>query len=83
MDYQTAKKALIDFKKIVESNIKNNDYWQQVTFYGGEPLLNKKMLYKAIPFTRELFNDSTNLVINTNATLLENEDINLFKDNNV
>lgn len=83
MDYQTAKKALIDFKKIVESNIKDNDYWQQVTFYGGEPLLNKKMLYKAIPFTRELFNDSTNLVINTNATLLENEDINLFKDNNV
>lgn len=83
MDYQVAKKALLDFKKIVESNIKDNDYWQQVTFYGGEPLLNKKMLYQAIPFTRELFDETTNLVINTNATLLENEDINLFKNNNV
>ena len=83
MEYQIAKKALLDFKKIVESNIKDDYYWQQVTFYGGEPLLNKKMLYQAIPFTRELFDTSTNLVINTNATLLEDEDINLFKNNNV
>ncbi len=83
MDYQVAKKALLDFKKIVESNFRDKDYWQQITFYGGEPLLNKRLLYQAIPYTRELFDKTTNLVINTNATLLEQEDIKLFKDNDV
>lgn len=83
MDLATAKKALLDFKKIIESNYKGDDYWQQVTFYGGEPLMNKKLLYQAIPFARELFDNSTNLVINTNATLLEKKDISLFKNNNV
>ena len=83
MEFEVAKKALLDFKKIVENNIKDKDYWQQITFYGGEPLLNKKMLYQTLPFTRNLFPNSTNLVINTNATLLENNDIKIFKDNDV
>ena len=83
MDFSIAKKALLDFKRIVESNIRGKDYWQQVTFYGGEPLLNKSLLYQAIPYTRELFDESTNLVINTNATLLSKEDISLFRDNAV
>lgn len=83
MDFSIAKKALLDFKRIVESNIRGKDYWQQVTFYGGEPLLNKSLLYQAIPYTRELFDESTNLVINTNATLLSKEDISLFSDNAV
>ena len=41
------------------------------------------MLYQAIPYTRKLFGfgNDTNLVINTNAVLLEDADIQLFKDN--
>ncbi len=83
MDFSVAKKALLDFKRIVDGNVRGKDYWQQVTFYGGEPLLNKGMLYQAIPYTRELFDESTNLVINTNATLLSSADISLFRDNGV
>ena len=83
MSFYVAKKALIDFKRIVQGNVKNSDYWQQVTFYGGEPLLNKNMLYQAIPFTRENFDEDTNLVINTNGVLIDKEDIKLFKDNSV
>lgn len=83
MSFEIAKKALDDFKKIVEHNIKDKNYWQQITFYGGEPLLNKKMLYLTIPYARKLFGNDTNLVINTNAVLLEDADIQLFKDNNV
>ena len=83
MDFSVAKKALLDFKKIVDNNVRGKDYWQQITFYGGEPLLNKNMLYQAIPYTRNLFDESTNLVINTNATLLSNDDIILFRDNSV
>ena len=81
MSFDIAKKALLDFKKIVQNNIKNSEYWQQVTFYGGEPLLNKNMLYQAIPFARENFDIDTNLVINTNGLLIDKNDIKLFKDN--
>ena len=78
MSFDIAKKALLDFKKIVQNNIKNSEYWQQVTFYGGEPLLNKNMLYQAIPFARENFDMDTNLVINTNCLLIDKNDIKLF-----
>ena len=83
MSFEIAKKSLDDFKKIVEHNAKDESYWQQITFYGGEPLLNKEMLYLSIPYARELFGNDTNLVINTNAVLLDDTDIQLFKNNNV
>ncbi len=83
MNFEVAKKSLDDFKKIIEHNIKDENYWQQITFYGGEPLMNKEMLYLSIPYARKLFGNDTNLVINTNAVLLADEDIQLFKDNNV
>lgn len=83
MSFDTAKHALDDFSRITSNNVKGDDYWQQVTFYGGEPLINKPLLYKAIPYTRALFDLNTNLVINTNATLLDKEDIKLFRDNHV
>ena len=80
MPFSVAKKALLDFKKIVDHNVKDEDYWQQITFYGGEPLLNKSLLYSAIPYARELFGNNTNLVINTNGTLIDENDILLFKE---
>ena len=83
MSFEVAKKSLDDFKKIVEHNIKDDNYWQQITFYGGEPLINKEMLYQSIPYARKLFGNDTNLVINTNAVLLNDDDIQLFKENNV
>ena len=83
MSFDVAKEALLNFKRIVQGNVKKSDYWQQVTFYGGEPLLNKNMLYQAIPFARENFDEDTNLVINTNGVLIDKDDIKLFKDNSV
>ena len=83
MKFSVAKEALKQFKEIIKNNVKGEDYWQQITFYGGEPLLNKELLYSAIPYSRYLFDDQTNLVINTNATLLDKNDILLFKENSV
>lgn len=83
MKFSVAKEALEQFKEITKNNIKGDDYWQQITFYGGEPLLNKELLYNVIPYSRHLFDSDTSLVINTNATLLDNNDIHLFKENNV
>ena len=83
MSLEVAKKALLDFRRIVLNNVKDNDYWQQVTFYGGEPLLNKGMLHQAIPYARDIFDRDTNLVINTNAVLIDKDDIELFRNSSV
>jgi len=84
MSYEVAKKAIDKFFDIVSKNVVTDNYWQQITFYGGEPLINKQMLMKAIPYAREKFNDKyTSLVINTNLVLLDKDIINLFKENNV
>lgn len=83
MSLDIARQAILTFKRIVENNIKDSDYWQQITLYGGEPLLNEELLYRVIPYIRTLFDNQTSLVINTNATLLSESDIKLFKDYNV
>lgn len=84
MTFETAKKSIDKFYEIVSSNETNQDYWQQITFYGGEPLINKKMLMKAIPYAKQKFNDEyTALVINTNLTLIDDEIVKLFQDNNI
>lgn len=84
MEFEIAKMAIDEFKKVVDNNIKTDGYWQQITFYGGEPMLNKKLLMEAIPYARKVFNDCwTDLVINTNLTILDDDLIKLFKDNKV
>ncbi len=84
MTFIIAKKAIDKFYDIVSKNVITNNYWQQITFYGGEPLINKKLLLKAIPYVREVFQDKyTSIVINTNLFFLDDEIIKVFKDNNV
>lgn len=84
MPVNIAKKAVTDFKKIVSNNDITNDYWQQVTLYGGEPMTNKPLLKEIIPYIHELFSDEyTDIVINTNLTLLDDEIMKVLKDNNV
>lgn len=84
MSFEVAKIAIDKFFEVVSNNIIDDNYWQQITFYGGEPLINKKMLMEAIPYASEKFNDSfTSLVINTNLVLLDDDLISLFKNYNV
>lgn len=84
MSISTAKMAIDKFYNIVKNNIIDDHYWQQITFYGGEPLLNKELLKFAIPYAKTKFNDEyTSLVINTNILLLDEEILNLFKKYNV
>ena len=84
MSVEIAKKAIDKFKKIVENNPKDNSYWQQVTFYGGEPMTNKKLLKEMLPYAKEMFDDKySDIVINTNLTLLDNDIANILKDNKI
>ena len=83
MSFETAKQAIDKFYDLVSKNEITKDYWQQITFYGGEPLINKNLLFKAIPYVKRKFKKYTTIVINTNLILLDDEIIKLFKENNV
>jgi len=84
MTFETAKTSIDRFYEIVSANKVSPNYWQQITFYGGEPLLNKELLTKAIPYAKQKFNDGyTSFVINTNLTILDDEIIELLRDNNI
>lgn len=84
MSVEIAIASIDKFKSLTSSNRITSGYWQQITFYGGEPLLNKKLLKVAIPYARQIFQDNyTTIVVNTNITLLDGEVIKLFKNNDV
>lgn len=84
MSFDTAKNAIDKFKIIVDKNIRDDNYWQQITFYGGEPSLNKELLKQVIPYARKIFNDKyTSIVINTNLTIYDEELFNIYRDNDV
>lgn len=85
MDFSTAKKA-IDYYIDKFSNIKKRypNKKPAITFYGGEPLLEFNLLKDIINYTKTkvplediIFN------ISTNGTLLTEESINFFINNNV
>jgi uncharacterized protein len=84
MEFDIAKTSIDKFHQVTANNIIGPEYWQQITFYGGEPLLNKELLIKAIPYARDKFKDNyTSIVVNTNLTVIDDKLISIFKDNNV
>jgi uncharacterized protein len=72
MTWHTAKKA-IDLLAH-----EDNKSWQQITFYGGEPLINYDVIKKAAGYARRLQKDGILsrklfLVLNTNGLLITDE----------
>lgn len=54
-----------------------------IGFMGGEPLLNRKLLYKAVEYSSKkasLTNKQLKFSITTNGTILREDDIKLFRD---
>lgn len=84
MNFDVAKNAIDKFKENVVNNFKDNNYWQQITFYGGEPSINKELLKQAIPYARKVFNDEyTSIVVNTNLTIYDEELFEIYKANDI
>lgn len=82
------KQENMDLKTIVQTLEKfyatNTTRKRSVTLYGGEPLINKKGVICAVDYIRNEKNDfDTEIVIFTNATLLDDEIITYFSDKNV
>lgn len=79
MTFQTAKKA-IDFyaKHSIDNDVKT------IGFYGGEPLLNFKLIKEVIEYANEKFKGKEIVYsITTNGTLLNDDIIDFFEENNV
>ncbi|HAN08993.1 MAG TPA: hypothetical protein DCP90_00085 [Clostridiales bacterium] len=89
MSISTAIKALYTFSKLtMNNNVNQESYWQQITFYGGEPLINKHLIYKAVEHINELKKEGflwsgSNIVINTNAILVNDDFAKFAKEENI
>lgn len=84
MPEHIAKNAIDCFAGVVKSNSREDGYWQQITFYGGEPLLNIRSLEVAVNKAIELKRsgilwEGTNLLVNTNGVLVDDRVIHLLK----
>lgn len=84
-------------KMIMSKEVANKciDYWFNnlnkhkknftVAFFGGEPLLNKEVMIYSINYINDLMKDihgEINYIITTNGTIIDEEIIEVFKNNN-
>ncbi|MDR0614787.1 MAG: radical SAM protein [Lactobacillales bacterium] len=65
MSWDTAKKA-IDFLKAHSLEVEA----PYIGFYGGEPLINFKLIQKCIEYAKEVFGEKVTFSLTTNATLV-------------
>jgi len=83
MDIDTAKRACDLFIKNYDYNLGKGS----VTFYGGEPLLNKKVLRFIVGYLNEAIRKgdlpSLNFYVITNGSLITRKDAAYFKKNNI
>ncbi len=90
-DYCFVKKTNKDMNFITAKNavyllLKSKGKDKLLSIYGGEPLLNFKLIEKICPYAisqAEKLKKSLTLSVCTNATLLEEEHLNFFKENKV
>lgn len=71
-----------NIKKIIDREIKNKSKESIITFFGGEPLLKKNLIYKTVNYinskkskTKFLYN------MTTNGTLIDDEFVKFFENN--
>ncbi|MBQ7660253.1 MAG: radical SAM protein [Alphaproteobacteria bacterium] len=88
MSFDTAQKALDLFVEKQNKNEQSQDWFSQITFYGGEPLINFDCIQKTTDYIQKLKSENklspkTQLVINTNGVLINQAVINWAKENHV
>lgn len=76
MTADSSRKAVDLFVRETHDNVHRTDYWQAITFYGGEPLINLDTLEDCVRHIRSLQSsgalwEGTELVVNTNGLLVD------------
>lgn len=69
-------------EKAIDFIIKiNRDDKIDLVFLGGEPMLNKEMMYYTIQYIKQYYNIQFNYSITTNGTCIEEKDIEFMYEN--
>lgn len=83
MTYAVAERAVLFFTELMKKYFRG-EKWIYLSIYGGEPLLNRPVLYKLLDrFGREYEGIRLNWVVNTNGSLLNEEDLERFRRHEV
>lgn len=78
MSIETALRAVDAFVDLTKTNEIRPGYWQAITFYGGEPLLNKPVIKAVIAYAKDLqkagrLYKGVEFIVNTNGTLVDKD----------
>jgi uncharacterized protein len=79
MTHESFKSAISILKDYFKSTLPSEGRKPEIVFHGSEPMMNKELVFEGI----EKFSDDFRFGIQTNATLLRNEDIEFLKRYNV
>ncbi|MEG2095191.1 MAG: radical SAM protein [Alistipes sp.] len=88
MTFDVFLKGLDFFQRLINLDKTRFDERKTIIFYGGEPFHNKKLLFSAISEiqnrkNRGILPTQTKLLIVTNGTLMNDEDIEFIRENDV
>lgn len=81
--YKHNRLSFENIKSVIDDEIKQKSKFVGITFYGGEPLLEKQTIYKVIEYTKKLKSKTKfRFGMTTNGVLLDDDFINFMKKNN-
>ena len=89
MSDDVAREAISLFgRETVVNDRSQPDYWECITFYGGEPFINFPVLQKSVDYVRRLQRageiwHNVQFVVNTNGTLLTQETVRLIQEETI
>lgn len=79
MSLETAKKSIEFFVNLIKRHLPPEEHTTYLSIYGGEPLLNRPVLYEIIRYFGKNYRGvNLNWIINTNGSLLKEEDLKIF-----
>lgn len=79
MPYEVAEKAILLYIKYIKEYLPVERWWLQLSIYGGEPLLNRPVLYRILKKFRNFYEGvHLDWIVNTNGSLLNEEDLRNF-----
>ena len=83
MTLDTAKKAIDIYFEYVVNGEKFNLFRQPtIGFYGGEPLLNYRLIKKSVNYIKKIYGEEVIFTISTNGSLLNKSIMDFLIDNN-
>lgn len=84
IDFQQCKKTIdLYFRYLYEAKKYNENIKPTIAFYGGEPLLNYNVIKKSVDYIHKIYNGKIYITLTTNGTLLTDEMIDYFVNNDV